>query len=218
MVPLLFLVHAKAGMGDLYALEKGYEAYAKGDYKGALEAFGSVDPPLLESLYGQASALYKLGAYKKAGRLFALIRARDPKIEQRILYNLGNCAAKLGRYESAIDYYAKALALGDDNDTLANLKRVILLREKRKSEVQLRANRTVKAASRSGGGEHRMRHGGKKAAAATSRQQGTGSMSASRSTRIGRKREAVGSSHRHPLGSKVYEMINKGYVHETKPW
>ena len=26
------------------------------------------------------------------------------------------------------------------------------------------------------------------------------------------------SQEQHPLGSKVYELINKGYIRETKPW
>ena len=218
LLPILALagLQSQAGMLDLYKLHKGYEAYKAGRYEEAEKYFRAIRPPLLESTYALANALYRQGAYKKAGRLYAACRSDDPEIKRRIWYNLGNCAAKLGRYKSAADYYAKALALGEDNDTLANLKTVIFLEEKRRNKVQAKANRKVAAASRSGGAGERKQSGSSKSS--QNRMQGSGSESASKTTRIGKQSGAQKAAKRHPMSSRVYEMINKGYVHETRPW
>ena len=137
-------------------------------------------------------------------------------MKRRLWFNLGNCAAKLGHYKSAIDYYAKSLALGEDNETVANLKTVIFLEEKKRREAQAKANRKVQAASKSGSPGERSKSAASKSV--NQQMKGSGSESAAKSTRIGKKRGESESQRRHPFSSKVYEMINKGYVHETKPW
>ncbi len=217
-LPILALagLQSQAGMLEIYKLQKGYKAYEAGRYEEAEKIFHAVKPPLLESTYALANTLYRQGAYKKAGRLYAACRSDDPAIKRRIWYNLGNCAAKLGRYKSAIDYYAKALALGEDNDTLANLKTVIFLEEKRRNKVQAKANKKVAAASRGGGAGERKKSGSSKSS--QNRMQGSGSESASKTTRIGKQNGVQKAARRHPMSSKVYEMINKGYVNETRPW
>ncbi|WP_201352847.1 vWA domain-containing protein [Hydrogenimonas urashimensis] len=218
--PLLALlgIHAQAGLLDYYHLSKGIELYHKGAYEKAAKAFAKVDPPLLESRYGLGASLYKMGAYKKAGRVFASIKSSDPAVKAAIFYNLGNCAVKIGRFKSARDYYVKALQLTLDPDAKANLQKVLFLLEKRRSKVQPKANRHVKAATDGGSSAERKEKGAKKSDSQHRMGQGSGAQSATKSMRIGIQKGASQTTPRHPLSSKVYEMINKGYVHEERPW
>ncbi len=212
---ILCTMPAKAGVLDLWHLKRGYEDYAKGSYEAALSHFKAVSPPTFESRYAQASTLYRLGAYKKAGRLLMGLKSSDPDLKRRVWYNLGNCAAKLGHYESARDYYAKALALGFDKDAMANLETIAFLKEKRAKKPASHANRRLKAASTSGGGARKksasQRHGGRMG-------QGSGSQNSASGGTLGMKIPKNRTQKRMPMSSKVYEMINKGYVHEKMPW
>ncbi len=219
LFPFLGLLHADAGPLDLYRLQKGYDLYNHQKYEAAVKVFDSIDPPLLESRYAQASALYRMGAFKRAGRLFSSCRSARPEVQQRIWYNLGNCAVKLGRYKSARDYYVKALQIGPDPDAKANLVKVLFAIEKERRKVEAKANRRVEAASVSGTSQERQKGAAKKEKAQGAMPQGgSGMRSASAQTRISPKRRAAKGVKRHPIGSKVYEMINKGYVNEKKPW
>ncbi|WP_456391000.1 vWA domain-containing protein [Hydrogenimonas sp.] len=217
LLPFFAFLQADAGIIDLYKLHRGYELYVQHKYEESQKLFESIDPPLLESRYAQACALYRMGAFKKAGRLFAACKSSRPDIQQRIWYNLGNCAVKIGRYKSARDYYLKALQIKEDPDAKHNLKMVLFLIEKRK-KIQAKANREVKAASSSGSSEQTKKSGAKKSNAKSGSKGGAGSYSASKATNMRRQKNSTASTKRHPLGSKVYEMINKGYVNEEKPW
>ncbi|WP_456452077.1 tetratricopeptide repeat protein, partial [Hydrogenimonas sp.] len=212
------LQQAQAGWLDLWRLHQGYEAYRKGDYNASKEIFAAIRPPLLESTYALASAYYKLGAYKKAGRLYLKCKSTDPLIKRRIWYNLGNCAMKLGRYKSARDYYVKALQLGYDEEALENLKLALFLHERRQKRIEARANKKVEAQSSSGSSDQ-TKGSEKKASRSQSKMgQGSGSQSAAKSSRVGPKKGTSEATERYELGSKAYELINKGYVHEKRPW
>ncbi|WP_353662235.1 VWA domain-containing protein [Hydrogenimonas sp. SS33] len=220
LLPLLALlgIQGQAGLLDYHYLLKGYELYRKGAYEKAEKAFEKVDPPLLESRYGLGAALYKMGAYKKAGQVFASIKSRDPDVKAAIYYNLGNCAVRIGRFKSARDYYVKAIQLTSDPDAKSNLKKVLFLIEKRRAKVEPKANRHVKAASSSASTDQKKEKGTKKGSSQQRMGQGSGAQSATKSTRVGVRKGSQKMSRRHPLSSKVYEMINKGYVHEERPW
>ncbi|WP_457596744.1 tetratricopeptide repeat protein [Hydrogenimonas sp.] len=207
----------KAGWLDVWYLHKGYEAFERKDYNATVAEMKKIAPPLLESLYAQAAAYYEMGAYKKAGRLFARIKSDDPAIKRRLLYNLGNCAMKMGRYKSARDFYAKALAFGFDADTLHNLELALFMEERRKKSIGPKANRSVEAASTSGGADQRKEGAKKGRKGGTQSGGGGGSQASGVTVRKSRKLPATAVS-RHPHSSKVYETINRGYVHEKRPW
>ncbi|BDY13817.1 VWA domain-containing protein [Hydrogenimonas cancrithermarum] len=213
---LLFGLHLQASILDIYRLHRGYEAYKTKKYREAEAIFREISY-LQEGRYALANTLYREGAYKKAGRLFASIKAKKPAVKRQVWYNLGNCAAKMGHYKSAADYYIKALQLGYDPDAVHNLQLVLFLQEKMVRQIAPKANRHVKAVSRSGTADQSEKSGTKKGGNSRM-QQGSGSDAASKTTVVGRRPSAQAASKRHPLGSRVYEMINKGYINEKKPW
>ena len=213
----LGLQQAEAGWLDLWRLHRGYEAYAKGDYNASKAIFEAIRPPLLESTYALANTYYRLGAYKKAGRLYLRCQSDDPAVKRRIWYNLGNCAMKLGHYKSARDYYVKALQLGEDPDALENLRLALFLQERRRKRVEARAEKKVAAQSGSGASEQREK-GSKTSKSQARTGQGSGSRSSAESSRVGPKKERIEATERYELGSKAYELINKGYVHEKRAW
>lgn len=216
---LLFGLNAEAGFWDIWQLNRGYEAYHERRYDEAKEIFSSIKPPLLESTYALASAYYRLGAYKKAGRLYLRCKSSDPAVKRRIWHNLGNCAMKMGRYKSAKTYYVKALQLGYDADTAANLQKALFLEEQRQKRIEVKANKTVKAPSSSGSSDQTKESEQKKRSRSQAKMgEGSGSSTAAKSTRIKKERASTEAAERHPLGSRAYEMINKGYVHEKRPW
>ena len=216
---LLAGVHAEAGFWDIWRLNRGYEAYNEKKYDEAREIFASIRPPLFESTYALANTYYRLGAWKRAGRLYLKCKTSDPVVKQRIWYNLGNCAMKMGRYKSARDYYVKALQLGSDEDALANLEMALFLQERRQKRIEAKANRKVKAESTSGMADQTKTGAEKKSSKSQAKMgEGSGTSTAAKSTRITRERTMSEAAERHPLGSRAYEMINKGYVHEQRPW
>jgi len=217
---LLININLNAGIVDLYKLQKGYSAYQNRDYKGAKEIFLSIEPPLLESTYALANSYYRLGAYKLAGRLYLKCKSKTPVIKQKIYYNLGNCAFKLGHFKSAKAYYIKALQIGFDEDAVENLQKVLFLEESNRKRVEVKANRKVKAESQSGSSDQQTKSENRETISKNQGKmgQGSGSSISSKSTQISKNRSRYEAAKRFPLSSKVYEMINKGYINEEKPW
>jgi Ca-activated chloride channel family protein len=125
---------------------------------------------------------------------------------------------KMGRYKSARDYYVKALQLGAGEDALANLKLALFMEERKQKRVEARANRKVEAGSTSGQSDQ-TKEGAKKASKSQSKMgQGSGTQSAAKSSRVSPNKRRAQAQERYELGSKAYELINKGYVHEKRPW
>ena len=218
-ISLLLGIQAQAGLTDIWRLEAGYEAYAQRRYEDAGKIFASIRPPLFESTYALANTYYRLGAWKRAGRLYLKCKTSDPELKRRIWYNLGNCAMKMGRYESAVDYYVKALQLGYDEDAVANLKTALFLKERRKKRIEPKADEKARPQSASGTAERKEEAGKKESSKSRAKMgKGSGSSTAAKSTRIRKERAAAEAARRHPLGSRAYETINRGYVHEKRPW
>ena len=222
LIPLLILIgiNLEAGLLDLYKLQQGYSAYQNRNYKEAKEVFQSINPPLLESRYALANSYYRLGAYKLAGRLYLKCKSKNPIIKQKIFYNLGNCAFKLGHFKSAKAYYIKALQIGFDEDAIINLQKVLFLKKQKKKRIEAKANKKVKAGSQSGSSDQKLESKSKKALSKNQSKMGKGSgtSKSTKLTQINKNRSVCESIKRHPLSSKVYEMINKGYINEEKPW
>jgi hypothetical protein len=111
---LLALAAAPAPAGARDLVGQGNRAFAKGDYRQALDAYekASVDEP--ESpiiLFDRGVAFYRLEDYAKAREALeqAAIKSRDLAFEAKCLYNLGNCAFQEGRRQQDSDL-RKALA------------------------------------------------------------------------------------------------------------
>ncbi len=208
-------IPSDADIVDLWKLQKAYELYYTGDYNRSLAAFESVAHPSIQRSFGEASAHYRTGAYKRSARILSSLMSDDPAVKAAIYYDLGNCAVKIGRYDSAKEFYIKSLQLRPDGDALANLSAILFLKESKKRGVKPAANRSVKPSGSSAGSQ---RSEGKKER--ESKAQGAaqgGGKGAKKSSSRPVKRAAQGTL-KHPLGSKAYELINKGYIDERRPW
>lgn len=118
--------------GDLIA--DGNEAYERGDYEAALEAYRRASvaaPERPEPRYNAGLALHRLGRFEDAVQETARALPIEDALEAaRAHYNLGNHYVRLGRLPEAFVSYRQALLLDpDDTDAKYNLELVLALME-----------------------------------------------------------------------------------------
>ena len=183
--------HSDAGILDWYYIEKANSYYHDKGYKEAVESYEQIQRKTMQSQMNMANAYYQAGAYTKAKTIYNALQSRNPKLKKRILFKLGNCAAKLEDYESARGYYQESLAFGKDKDILYNLKRIAHKKNNDKTPKKS-GNEKEKAKSSQNTANKKDKQNGDAASAP--------------------------STLSHPLGYKAYELINKGYINEKKPW
>ena len=130
---------------------------------------------------------------------------------------MANTYVHLGIYSKAKSYYIKTLQLGKDDDALTNLKLIALLPDKKNNTLGMahpksQGSQSSKSESSQADSKHKRKE--------DSPSSGSGSGGGSKSKSKQKKHKLIPdkTSQRHPLGSKVYELINKGYIRETKPW
>jgi Ca-activated chloride channel family protein len=119
VIPIFVLfigIHSNASIFDWHYLNQAIEAYQKGDYKKSAEFYQKIDND--EAKYNEADALYKMKKYKKALDIYNQIK--DKRLLEKVEYNKGNCYAKMGKIDEAINAYKNALKL-DPNDMMLNI-------------------------------------------------------------------------------------------------
>jgi len=216
-------IPASAGILDLYHLQHAYSDYACADYNTTLRHISHIDQPTLQSALLQADSYYRLKRYKRAREHYLGIKSRSPKIKQLLYYNIANTYAMEGNYDKAKMYYTKALQLGRDKDAEANLALVVFLKSKEENTPSLprpksQENHASKGAKKSETDEKKKRESNNGGGG------GNGGMEQNAKKNKKSKKDTEGKlesskqKQKHPLSSKVYELINKGYVRETKPW
>ncbi|MBN1520954.1 MAG: VWA domain-containing protein, partial [Candidatus Aureabacteria bacterium] len=114
------------------SIKKGNQLYEKGNYDEALKHYNEaqVDRPDSDIIpFDKGAALYQKGDYEKAIEEFTkALLSRDPSIEEKSLYNIGNSKYRLGKmkvntdmalaaglYREALDYYKRAIELNREN-------------------------------------------------------------------------------------------------------
>ncbi len=216
ILALLGMQSADASVTELWTLHEAYEAYEKGDYNGTLMLLRDPKESSLQKSFAKASALYRLGAYKRAARTLLGIKSDDAAVKAAIYYDLGNCAVKLGRFRSARGYYVKSLQLHPDKKALENLAAILFKKERKEGSGPKAAAKTQKAPGGAKNGEN----GGSSGKRAESKSSGGGQSGSGEAKSGSRPAAAVSKSStlKHPLGSKAYELINKGYLDERRPW
>ncbi|MFO0972413.1 MAG: tetratricopeptide repeat protein [Phycisphaerae bacterium] len=141
------------------ALNEGNAALAAGKYDAALAAYkraGVEAPDAAEVSYNQGIAHYRLDHLDDARKAFGdALRTRDPALEAKAKYNLGNCAYRtalqrltdlpgaIEELQRAIDYWRDALELTPgDRATRENIETAQLLmkdlidKEKKRQEEE----------------------------------------------------------------------------------
>jgi Ca-activated chloride channel family protein len=220
LIPALWGSPLNASLFDAYRLHQAYEAYEAHDFNRSQSWLDAIDTPSLQSEVAKAATLYKKGNYRQALRTYRSIRSTSPTIKQSLYYNIANCYAQLHAYKKAVRYYLKALQLGDDEDALHNLR--LLLREKKEEENRLAFSRPVSQ----GGDTAKPSEAEEAEESATKDEQnaggGSGSGGESKTKEQEKQRHITlvpdKQKEKQPLGSKVYDLINKGYIHEKEPW
>lgn len=218
----LWGVTANASMLDDLALQQAYLSYQKGDFNATMHRLEKIDVPTLQSQVAKSAVYYREQRYKKALALYRSIRSTSPRIKQMLDYNIGNCYAKLEQYDEAIRFYTRALQLGEDNDSAHNLTLILFRKSKEKEKYHFsRPKPQGSGAQKQNAPQEEKRPEGKQQESSGGGSGGGGSTDRSKKKKREEKillRPSKEKEREQPLGSKVYELINKGYVNEKSPW
>ncbi len=210
-------IQAEASVFDNYYLDKAYQSYEEREFNTTKAYLDKIDSPSLQSRFALANTYYRQGAHKKALKNYLSIRSTSAKIKQKLYYNIANCYAKQEAYEKAKVYYTKALQLGNDKDAKANLALVVLLADKKSAGLGI-----AHPKSQSGDSSKSKPPEEKEDEIRDEDQpsSGSGDGGERRKSKEQKKNKLKldESQEKQPLSSKVYELINKGYIHEKQPW
>ena len=219
VVALLALLHINvhADGFDGYYLGRAYQSYENQEYNTTLAVLRKIETPTLESQLTLAHAYYKLEQYKEAKSILKAIKTTKLKIKQQLLYELGNCEAKMAYYERAKNYYIQALQLGEDEDALHNLKVVIFQQQIESSKIGFSNPSSPEVAKRSSNSVKTEKKEGSKQEEQTGSSGGDGSeMSKTSTVKVVKSSDT--SPSKREMSSKAYDLINEGYIREEKPW
>ncbi len=117
-----------ADMLDYELLELAKKSAAAGDYRRAANAYyryARNNGDDIAAMYDSACALYRLGDYAGAAKIWGRLHAPDRLMQYRILHNLGNALAMRGDVsglKAAIAAYERALRYENDRETRENLE------------------------------------------------------------------------------------------------
>jgi Ca-activated chloride channel family protein len=212
----LFSTQASASIFDHYYLKQAYQSYHQADFNRSKEILTSIDVPSLQSQVVLANSSYKLGEYEKAIKLYKGIRSTSPQIKQQLYYNIANAYVKLEKYDKAKQYYTKALQLGEDEDSRYNLALIIFFEERQ----NLSQGISPPKSQESSGAKSDTEESAKESSSEDQQSSGSGSGGSSEQKKRKEKMEIMEAyqSEEQPLSTKVYEMINRGYINEKQPW
>lgn len=213
----LFGLSAHASIFDHYHLHQAYTHYQQKHFAKAIKHLNKIETHSLQSQVALANSYYKHAQFKKAITLYKRIHSTNKKVKQQLFYNIANAYALQHRYSKAKTYYIKALQLGEDIATLHNLREILMLQEKRDTiglqhpKAQSNTKTAPKSDQESQAKEQKK----------SSDSSGTGGAKGS-ANKEKNKAQTPQTTHtkreHYPLSSKVYELINKGYIHEKQPW
>ena len=209
-------IDANGAILDDYYLYKAYKLYKSGEYNHTIELLSKIEKQSLEREMIKSNSYYKLKNYQKAKEILLSIKTTNPQIKHKLLYNLGNCEAKLLHYNKAKEYYIKALEIKEDRDALHNLKVVIFLKESKK----IKFGKTNPDSQGSSKNSNLKNSNSKKQNSKNQKESSSqGGNSKTQQTSINTKRTTnQDNNSKKKFSSKAYELINKGYINEDTPW
>jgi len=213
---LLSLSFSNASFLDNYYLSKAYDSYEKKEYNSTLLYLKKIENISIESQTILGDSYYKKEEYQKAIECYQSIQSTSVKIKQHLYYNIANAYVKLFQYDQAKVYYAKVLQLGADGDATYNLALIALLENRKEGDLGIAHPKSQNSSSTKSE---------KKSSKESKRDEDKPSSGSSgdgeSAKKENQKKGKLMSNHKeekHPLGSKVYELINEGYIYEKKPW
>jgi Ca-activated chloride channel homolog len=149
-----------------------------------------------EGQYNCAISLYKDGYYTKSLKLFKTLKSNDKNIKSLLFYNIGNCQYQIKDYKRAILNYQKSLELKYNNNAQLNLSLSLF---KNNKMPQMKKDKNQKEGSKKF--ENSNNHSDN-----------------SKSSSTINLKIVTTKENKHQLGSKSYNIINKGYINEKQPW
>ncbi len=215
----LFGMQAEASWLDFVYLQKAYKSYETKAYHTAIAEAKSIKHPSLQSQLLLANSYYKTGEYKRAIELYSNIKTGSRKTKQMLYYNIANAYVQLQAYAKAKMYYTKTLQLGDDADAASNLALIALMQASKEPSLGIAHPKSQSdSSSRSENKASQNKHERQEDQPNT-QSGGTGEpQDKSKEQEHKRNMSSHQEEQKHPLGSKLYELINKGYIRETQPW
>jgi len=218
----LFGVSAEASVFDNYHLNQAYRAYQDKNYKDSKEHIKEIENPSLQSVTILANTLYRLEEYKKAIQTYKSIKTTSISTKQKLYYNIANSYSKLELYDRAKEYYIYALQLGEDNDSLYNLKEIIFKQNRKNNKLGIANPKSQSSQSSKSESQESSKESKENQKSSASGSSTSGTESNKKSKKEQEKKQLLldpnSKKEKHPLSSKTYELINKGYIYETKPW
>ncbi len=148
-----------------------------------------------EGQYNCAVMLYKDGYYDRSLKVFEKLKTNDIDTKSKIFYNKGNCYYMIKDYKRAINSFKKSLQLKYSDDAKYNL-----------SQSLFKHNYIPQMAK-----DKNANKGDKKFEKSEDDSNSKGSSSF-------KLKLITKEENKNVLGSKSYNMINKGYINEKKPW
>ena len=209
-------VQAEASMLDNYHLNQAYKSYQGSDFNETKQQIKQIKVRSLQSHMLLANTYYKQRAFKRAIQTYKSIRSTSPQIKQQLYYNIANAYAMLESYDKAKTYYTKALQLGEDKDAKHNLHLVALLSDTKSADLGIAHPKSQDSSS----SKSESQEESKESKSEDEPSSGSGGGGESQTQKEPEKSKLLsdGAQEQHPLGSKVYELINKGYIREKQPW
>jgi Ca-activated chloride channel family protein len=213
----IFGFQAQASFQDDYYLNLAYKSYVKQDFNATVKKLKQIQVTSLQSQMTLASTHYKQNDFKKSIQIYKSIRSTSVKVKQQLYYNIANAYAMQKAYHNAKIYYTKTLQLGVDEDASHNLELVVLLADKKDAQLGIAHPKSQDAGSSKSESQD-------KEESRNEDKPSNGSGASGESTSPKEKAEEKNKllddedEEKYPLSSKVYELINKGYIHETRPW
>lgn len=211
-------LQAEASVLDNYHLNLAYKSYKDSDFNETKSQLEQVDVRSLQSEMLLANTYYKQRAFKKAIQTYRSIRSTSPYIKQQLYYNIANAYAMLESYDKAKIYYTNALQLGEDADARYNLQLVALLHDKKSADLGIAHPKSQDSSSSKSESQEEQEEKESRSEDDPSSGSSGGGESQTEKEQEKSKLLSDGSEEQHPLGSKVYELINEGYIREKQPW
>ena len=210
-------VQAQASILDTYHLNLAYQSYESADFNETQRELKQIKARSLQSQIALANSYYKQRAFKKAITIYKSIRSTSPDTKQLLYYNIANAYAMLESYDKAKIYYTKALQLGHDEDAAYNLRIVALLSDQKSAKLGIAHPKSQDASSSKSESQEASEKETKSEDEPSSGSGGGGESQPQEEQKEG-KLISDESVEQLPLGSKVYELINEGYIREKQPW
>ncbi len=148
-----------------------------------------------EGQYNCAILLYKDGYYDRSLKIFKKLKSNNLQQKSKIYYNIGNCYYMTKDYKRAIKSYKKSLQLEYSDNAKYNLSQALF---KHNDIPQMAKDKN------SNKGDKKFEK--------------TNDDTNSKGSSVLKLKLTTQEENKNVLGSKSYNMINKGYINEKQPW